>query len=96
MVELTGKCVEGLQMNWEIYLIDEVEKDCREAQELGYEFHYSWLIISITFMAWQMPKGATFPEIELTEPLSTQFSTLWYTNDMRKKWQSNSVFHRFY
>jgi hypothetical protein len=43
-----------------------------------------------------MPEGANFPEIEATEPLAAQFSTLWYTNDMTKQWQSNVVFHRYY
>jgi hypothetical protein len=31
MVDLAGKCVEGMQMNWVNYLINELEKDCREA-----------------------------------------------------------------
>jgi hypothetical protein len=84
MVDLTGKCMEGMQMNWVSYLINELEKDCREAQDQGYEFHFSWLLVLITFVAWKMPEGATFPEIEPSEPLATRFSTLWYTNDMSK------------
>jgi hypothetical protein len=86
MVDLAGKCVEGMQMNWVNYLINEIEKDCREAQDLGYEFHYSWLIILIAFVAWHMPGGVSFPKIEPTEPLAAQVSTLWYTNDMKKQW----------
>jgi hypothetical protein len=61
MVDLAGKCVEGMQMNWASYLVNELEKDCREAQELVYEFHYIWLIILITFVSWNMPEGSTFP-----------------------------------
>jgi hypothetical protein len=61
VVDLAGKCVEGLQMNSENYLVNELEKDCREAQDLGYEFHYSWWIILIEFVARKMPEGATFP-----------------------------------
>jgi hypothetical protein len=41
VVDLTGKCVEGMQMNWASYLVNELEKYCREAQDLGYEFHFS-------------------------------------------------------
>jgi hypothetical protein len=52
MVDLTGKCVEGMQMNWVSYLVNELEKDCHEAQDLGYEFHFSWMIILIAFFAW--------------------------------------------
>jgi hypothetical protein len=31
MVDLSGKCVEGMQMNYSSYLINDLEKDCREA-----------------------------------------------------------------
>ena len=50
-----------MQMNWVNYLINELENDCREAQDLGYEFHYSWFIILIEFVAWKMPEGYNFP-----------------------------------
>jgi hypothetical protein len=96
VVDLAGKCVEGLQMNWVSFLINQLEKDCREAQDQGYEFHFSWLLILITFIAWEMPEGATFPEIEPSEPLAVKFTTLWYSSDMAKQWQSNVVFHTYY
>jgi hypothetical protein len=41
MVDLAGKCMEGMQMNWVSYLVNELEKYCREAQDQGYEFHFS-------------------------------------------------------
>jgi hypothetical protein len=31
IVDLAGKCVEGLQMNWASYLLNQLEKDYREA-----------------------------------------------------------------
>jgi len=96
VVDLTGKYVEGMQMNWASYLVNELEKDRREAQDLRYEFHYNWMIILIAFVAWKIPKGATFPEIKPLEPLVARFSTLWYTNEMMKQWQSNVVFHAYY
>jgi hypothetical protein len=40
VIDLTGKCVEGLQMNWVKYLVNQLELDCREAQDQGYEFHF--------------------------------------------------------
>jgi hypothetical protein len=43
-----------------------------------------------------MPEGSTFLEIKPLEPLATWFSTLWNTNDMTKKWQSNAMFHAYY
>jgi hypothetical protein len=78
------------------YLVKQPEVDCHEAQDQGYEFHFSWLMILIAFTAWEMPEGVTFPDIELFEPLVTKFTTLWYSSDMGKKWQSNAVFHAYY
>jgi hypothetical protein len=42
-----------------------------------------------------MIEGATFLEVEPSESLAARFSTLWYTNDMVKQWQSNVVFHAY-
>jgi hypothetical protein len=64
VVDLTGKCVEGLQMNWVSYLVNQLEKDFHEARDQGYEFQFSWLLILVAFIAWEMPEGATFPDIE--------------------------------
>jgi hypothetical protein len=43
-----------------------------------------------------MLEGATFLEVEPSDPLAARFSTLWYTNDMLKQWQSNIAFHAYY
>jgi hypothetical protein len=84
--DLVGKCMEGLQMNWASYRINQLEQDCREAQDQGYEFHFRWLLILIVFIAWEMPEGATFPDIEPFEPLTAKLTTLWYSSDMGKQW----------
>jgi hypothetical protein len=31
VIDLAGKCVEGLQMNWAKYLVNQLELDFREA-----------------------------------------------------------------
>jgi hypothetical protein len=41
VVDLARKCVEGMQMNWVSYLINELKKYFREAQDQGYEFCFS-------------------------------------------------------
>jgi hypothetical protein len=96
VVDLAGKCVERLQMNWEKYLVNQLEIDCREAQDQVHEFHFSWLLILIAFFTWEPPEGATFLDIDPFEPLATKFNTLWYLNDMNKQWQSNALFHTYY
>jgi hypothetical protein len=96
IVDLARKCVEGMQMNWASYLVNKLEKDYHETQDQGYDFHFSWLLILIAFVAWEMPVGATFPEVEPSEPLAARFTTLWYSSDMAKQWQTNAVFHTYY
>jgi hypothetical protein len=71
-------------MNWAKYLVNQLKLDCQEAQDQGYEFHFSWLLILITFVAWEMLEGATFPDIKPFELLATKFTTLWYSSDMNK------------
>jgi hypothetical protein len=70
IVTLTGKCVEGMEMNWASFLINQLEKDCYEAQDQGYDFHFSWLLILVAFFSWEMSEGAIFPEVEPSEPLA--------------------------
>jgi hypothetical protein len=84
VVDLAGKCVEGLQMNWAQYLVNQLEFDCTEAQDQGYELHFSWLLIVFASIAWELPEGTTFPDIEPFEPLVMKFYTLWYYSDMNK------------
>jgi hypothetical protein len=76
VVDLAGKCAQGLQMNWVKYLVNQLEIDCREAQDQGHEFHFSWLLILITFVAWELLKGANFLDLDPFEPLNTKFNTL--------------------
>jgi hypothetical protein len=67
------------------YLVNQLDQDCHEAQDQGYEFHFSWLLILISFIAWEMLEEATFSEIESSGPLVAKFTMLWYSSDMEKK-----------
>jgi hypothetical protein len=84
VVDLAGKYVEGLQMNWVKNLVNQLELDCCEAQDQGYKFHFSWLLILSMFIAWEMLEGATFLDIESLEPLAAKFAMLWYSSKMGK------------
>jgi hypothetical protein len=87
VVDLARKCAEGFQMNWEKYLVNQLKIGCREVQDQGHEFHFSWLLILIAFLAWELPKGATFPDLSPFKSLATKFNTLWYSTNMSKQWQ---------
>jgi hypothetical protein len=41
VVDLTRKCLEGIQMNWAQYLFNQLEIDYKEVQDQGYYFHFS-------------------------------------------------------
>ena len=84
VVDLAGKCMEGIQMNWVQYLVNQLEIDCREAQDQGYDFHFSWFLILITFISWELLESATFLDLEPFKPLAVKLCTLWYSSDMRK------------
>jgi hypothetical protein len=73
-------------MNWEKYLVNQLEIDSKEVKDQGYEFHFSWILILIAYTIWEMSEGTTFSDIEPFEPLATNFSTLWYSSDMNKQW----------
>jgi hypothetical protein len=66
------------------HLVNQLELDYREAQDQGYEFHFSWLLILIAFIAWEMPEGATFSDIKSFNPLTAKFTMIWYSSDMGK------------
>ena len=83
-------------MNWEKYLVNQLEIDYREAQDQGHELHFSWLLILISFVAWELTEGETFPDLNPFKPLAVKFNTLWYLMDMSKQWKSNAIFHRYY
>jgi hypothetical protein len=53
-------------------------------------------LILIEFTTWEMPEGVTFLDIEPFELLAVKFTTLWYSSDIGKQWQSNRVFHTYY
>jgi hypothetical protein len=72
-------------MNWVKYLVNQLELDCIEAQDQGYEFHFRWLLILIDFISWVMLEGTNFLDIEPFEPLAMKFNTLWYSRYINKK-----------
>jgi hypothetical protein len=63
-----------------------LELDYHEAHDHGYEFHFSWLLILIMFVAWEMLEGVTFLNIEPFELLAVKFTMLWYSRDMSMQW----------
>jgi hypothetical protein len=59
-IVVAAQCAKGTFMRWVPYLLNLFQVDCRDVQELGTKFHYSWLITLIAFMGWQEPEYVVF------------------------------------
>lgn len=57
-VYLGSQCAKGVFYNSETYLLNEFVEDCREAQDPGHMFHYSWLLNLVAVEAWRVPTRA--------------------------------------
>jgi hypothetical protein len=55
VVMATTQCMEGIILNWDLYLLNLFLEDYRDAQDLGKKFHYSWLLILIALIRWKEP-----------------------------------------
>ena len=55
MIATRKLCAVDGQLNCSQYLLNELLVYAEEAQEKGNTFHYSWLLILISFVAWEEP-----------------------------------------
>ena len=56
VVECAQKCAKGLQMNWSLFLLNQLLEDFVAAQAEERSFSYSWLLILISLVAWMEPE----------------------------------------
>jgi hypothetical protein len=52
--------VEGTTLSWAPYLLNLFLDDCKDTQDLGKKFHYSWILILISLIGWKEPKYSFF------------------------------------
>jgi hypothetical protein len=50
VVAAVAQCTKGTILSWEPYFLNLFLEDCRDAQDSGIEFHYSWLLILIALV----------------------------------------------
>jgi hypothetical protein len=50
VVATAAQCTEGTVLSWALYLLNLFLEDFKDEQDLGTEFHYSWLLILIAFI----------------------------------------------
>jgi hypothetical protein len=49
-------------LRWAPYLLNLFLEDCKDTQDLGTDFHYSWLLILIALVGWREHKYTYFFE----------------------------------
>ena len=66
IVMLATLILEGLQINFSQFFLNEFLQDVISTQEEGTPFHYAWLIILISVIIWDEP--ADYQQVELHVP----------------------------
>jgi len=51
VIAIAEKCVEGIQMNWAMFLVNQFLIDYIDTQEKGTKFQCAWLIILIAIFS---------------------------------------------
>jgi hypothetical protein len=58
--------------------------DCKDAHDLGTNFHHAWLIIFIELVGWGEPKYISFYQ-RLRKCRATKYAALWHTSNPKKR-----------
>jgi hypothetical protein len=93
VIATTERCVEGIQMNWETFLLNQFLIDCEEAQDKGTEFHYAWLLILIALSSWREPDDTQFLGVKEKPCLAAWYQNLWYTTHKARQMDNNVAFY---
>jgi hypothetical protein len=67
----------------------------KDGQDLGSKFHYSWLIILISFVCCGEPKYNVFYQ-RLGKCHATKYTTLWHTSYPKKRKGNSRIFSILY
>lgn len=94
VISFAAQCVEGVQFNWVRYLCSEFLMNFREAQDGSKTFHYSWVLLSIMLISWDLPKDTEFPPVENNLAEAAMFASLWAKTDVAwiEVWSMGEVF----
>jgi hypothetical protein len=80
-----------VMFSWASYLLNQFFIDCRDAQDNGTDFHYSWLIILIYLEGWMEPKFSSFLDRK-GKCYAVRYDSLWQAKDNKNQQENNTVF----
>ena len=89
---LDALSAKGVQINWSQFFLNELLQDASLAQEEGTAFHYSWLLILISFTVWSEPTDYQPIDLPITRR-GARYQNLWFSPDKSQKTNSNSYFY---
>jgi hypothetical protein len=84
----------GTILIWASYLLNLFFEDCKDAQDFGTKFHYSWLLILIALVVWEELKYSAFYD-RIGKCLTTRYLTLWHNADLKHRKTNSSIFGMF-
>ena len=81
-------CTLGTHISWCQFLLNEIVQDASDAHEMGKPFHYSWLLLLISFVAWSDPQDYQGLDLLVTCQ-GEKYQNLFYEKDL-KDWHEQS------
>ena len=80
-------------MSREPYLLNLFQVDCKDAQDIGTKFHYSWMLTLIAFMGWREPEYVFF--CTRLQPTGARYLLLKSRPQDRHKRENGIVFEAY-
>ena len=82
VIACTKKCVEGVQMNWSLFLLNQLKEDAMLVQEGKRSFTYSRLLIVIVLVGWMEPEEYLGMDVEFAQVCrGAKYKNLWYLTE---------------
>jgi hypothetical protein len=75
------KCVEGISMSWEPFMLNQFIIDCVDAKYKAMDFHYPWIFIFLAFITWEETEDAQFLGLRGKQCLVEKYQNFWYTTN---------------
>jgi hypothetical protein len=91
VVAAATQCTNGTMLSWAPYLLNLFLDDCKDAQDLGTYFHYSWLLILIALVGWREPPYSYFCD-RIGHCHTTRYTSMGSTSDPKRRSGNASTF----
>jgi hypothetical protein len=95
VIATTVQCAKGTLLSRTPNLLNLFLDDYKDAQDLGIEFHYAWLIILIALVGWGEPKYSGFYP-RRGKCCTNKYMTLWHMSDAKQRKENSIIFSMYY